>query len=358
MLIKDLSIKDLENIKNLLKLRFTKGIGSKVIKKILLDKIIFEGKSLFNSPIDSAHTSSVSDDDISSCISNYINKNVGILLYGRFEYPSILGHIDDPPPILFYRGDTNCLKTDNSIAVIGTRKPRVISLNRVKEFIAELSKYDISIISGLAFGVDKQAHLSAIQHGMQTIAVLASSVDKCTPTANSFVYEKILNNNGLILSENTNLDIIGPYSFAKRNRLIAGLSKNVLFIEGNIDSGALITCNLAFDYNRNVFALPAEPKTMSGGNLLIRQDKARLVEDPSQLIEDLGLIQNKLNLTKIDKTLSQEEQLILSLIDRNGSNIDEIFIKAGLDLNKIMMILFTLECKNLIFKNSGLYFLI
>ncbi len=358
MLIKNLSYQDVENLKNLLLLKFSRGVGTKIIRKVLVDKISSDKSYLFSSTINPTYKSNVNEKDVLNCINKYIENDVGILLYGRFDYPNILAHIDDPPPILFYKGNIDSLKISNSIAIIGTRKPNTVSLNRVKEFVLVLSNYDISVISGLAFGIDRQAHLSALENNMYTIAVLASSVDICTPAANEFVYEKILSKNGLILSENTSLDIIGPYSFAKRNRIIAGLAKNVLFVEGTTESGALITCNLAFDYNRNVFALPSEPNTKSGGNLLIRQDKARLVEDPYQLIEDLGLIKKKYNIDDIKLTLTKDEILVLSLIDKNGTDIDTIVSKTNFELDKIMMILLMLECKNVVFKNSGLYFLV
>jgi DNA processing protein len=357
MLIKDFNDVELQKLKLLMLYRCNKGVGDKNLLNILSSVSFYS--SSFQIPNLNSTFDNKAADKVEDGIARLIKNNVGILFYKDEKYPRFLEEISDPPPFVLYKGEVLNERLESSLSVIGTRKPTHQSIQRTKDFVSEISKFQFAIISGLAFGIDKEAHLAALENGAYTVAVLASSPDVCTPVSNSHIYNKILKGGGLILSETMPWDEVGPFSFAKRNRIIAGLSKFVLFIEGTHDSGALITCNLAFDYSREVFAIPSDPSTDSGTNLLIRANKAKLVENPDQLKEDLGLKNIKYkNPSKLDELdISLFEKQILSLIGSGGSDIDTIVKLSSSRISDVTMVLLNLELRNLITQNNGKYYL-
>ncbi len=172
------------------------------------------------------------------------------------EYPEILKHIHNPPENLYIRGGLqNGLLP---IAIVGSRKMSTYGKQAVEFIVSGLQGFSVSIISGLAFGVDAQAHQSALQHGIHTVAVLGSGIDDQSiyPRANRGLANEILSSGGAIISEYPEGTKALDYHFPNRNRIISGISKCIIIIEADFKSGSLITAKFALEQNRDVFAVP------------------------------------------------------------------------------------------------------
>ena len=193
------------------------------------------------------------------------------------EYPEYLRHMYRPPLVLFYYGDISLIeKPFNCLGVVGTREPSELKRGVTYDVVKDVCK-DYIIVSGMAKGIDRVAHKSAIDNGGKTIAILGSGIDVCYPSENEDIYEEI-NHNHLLLSEYPNLVTPNQDHFPFRNRLIAMLSKGILVTESAIRSGTSITVNFALTYGRDVMCVPSNDLNNSGCNAFIKQGAA-LVEN-------------------------------------------------------------------------------
>jgi DNA processing protein len=209
---------------------------------------------------------------------------------GFNELPHLLQEIPDAPSRLFIRG-TMPDPTRTMLCVVGSRSCTSYGRRMTQKLIAGLSKYPVVIVSGLAIGLDSEAHRAALEVGLPTIAVLPSSLDEASlyPANNLILARSILMKGGCLLSENESPFKAMLHSFPERNRLVAGMSKATLIIEAGEKSGTLITAKLALEYNREVLAVPHElerPNGM-GVNRLIREG-ATLVQTSSDIAQALG----------------------------------------------------------------------
>lgn len=206
------------------------------------------------------------------------------------EYPSLLFEIADPPPLLYYRGRSElalALQTLPSVAIVGTRTPSDYGQRWTRRLVQQLVAQDVVIVSGLASGIDREAHSQTLEGGGLTIAVIGTGVDHSYPWSNRHLQQRIAQQ-GLLLSEYENGTPPDRVHFPRRNRIIAGLSRIVAVTEAPLRSGALITARLANDYGREVFALPGcldNPSSL-GCLDLIRQG-AQLIMDDTTLVQEL-----------------------------------------------------------------------
>ncbi|MBW4484002.1 MAG: DNA-processing protein DprA [Tildeniella torsiva UHER 1998/13D] len=207
------------------------------------------------------------------------------------EYPALLYEITDPPPLLFYRGQTeliNALHMMPSVGVVGTRNPSDYGQKWTRRLTQQLATHDVIVISGLAKGVDRYAHHQALESGGLTIAVLGTGVDQVYPLGNRDLHDRIARH-GLLLSEHPNGTPPDRAHFPRRNRIIAGLSRAVVVTEAPARSGALITAQLANDYGRDVFAVPGSLDNLnSEGCLGLINQGAQMVLNDMTLIAALG----------------------------------------------------------------------
>lgn len=202
------------------------------------------------------------------------------------DYPSALKEIMSPPFVLFYYGDLSILN-QYSIAVIGSRHPDEYGLSSTKQLVKQLALHNITIISGMAIGIDTVAHESAIAANGKTVAVLGSGIDYCYPKLNSHLYEK-LKKDHLVISEYPASIKPQPHHFPVRNRIIAGLSASILVTQATQRSGTMITVGYGLDQGKDIFCIPSRINDPQGCNILIQQG-AKLVLNVNDIIEDLEM---------------------------------------------------------------------
>jgi DNA processing protein len=200
------------------------------------------------------------------------------------SYPRLLREIDDPPPFITILGNEQLLNS-NAIAVVGPRNASLNALIFAKQISTDLASHEITVVSGLARGVDKAAHEAAIKHA--TIGVIGCGIDRIYPAENKILYQQMAKE-GLIMSELPLGSLPQSTNFPQRNRIIAGLSMGVVIVEASIKSGTLITANYAARQGRELFVVPGSPfdTRCRGANYLIKQG-AKLIENIEDIIEDL-----------------------------------------------------------------------
>jgi len=275
-----------------------------------------------------------------------------IVTFWDSEYPQLLKKIFDPPVMLFVRGTLQA-SDSQSIAVVGTRSPSAYGSLMAERFTRELVQHGLTVVSGLARGIDTISHRTTLAAGGRTIAILGTGVDLIYPSENKKLAEKIAEN-GAVISEfpmGTKPD--APH-FPRRNRIIAGMSLGTLVVEAGLNSGALITADFAVDQSRDVFAIPGNinnPKCF-GCHRLIQQG-AKLVQKVNDIIEELqiGLSVNEKVVPNI--ALSKDEEKLFGLLSHEPLHIDVIARKAEMSTPQALGVLLSLELKNLVRQIAG-----
>lgn len=270
------------------------------------------------------------------------------------DYPANLKEIFNPPPILYYRGSIDFLN-NICLAVVGTRKFSNYGRQVTEDIVASLAKNGITIISGLALGIDSIAHKACLDASGKTVAVLGSGADKqCVyPSSNRYIADKIINSGGGIISEYPIGTNPTKYTFPMRNRIVSGLTRAVLVIEAPKNSGSLITAKYALDQNRDVFAIPGNiyGTNSQGTNQLIK-DGAKLITNGDDILQELNI---QIVFSEIDtkqKIDTEEEKIVLDLLSRDPLHIDKIKKMSTLNINVLLSTLTLMEIKGLI-KDTG-----
>ena len=284
---------------------------------------------------------------------------VRVLTIWDKEYPDSLKNIFDPPTVLFVRGTLDPVDS-TSVAIVGTRRPTQYGKLAAEKFSRELVSHGVTVISGMARGIDTVAHHTCIQHGGRTIAVLGCGLDIFYPPENRGLAGKIAAN-GAVISEFVFGTKPDAPNFPRRNRIVSGLSLGVFVIEAGEKSGALITANLALEQNRDVFALPGNidnPRSLGSNRLL--QAGAKLVIRIEDILDE---IQPQLD-TLLKKpgrptpvVLNENEKKIIDLLSSESTHIDSIAIRLQMGPSKVLGLLLTLELKNMVRQLPGKYFI-
>lgn len=275
-------------------------------------------------------------------------------------YPKRLKEIYDPPPILYLRGDLR-REDELAVAVVGSRKTTPYGRWMAEKISQDLSRHGITIVSGMARGIDSVAHWGALSTGGRTIAVLGCGVDVIYPAENRGLSKKIIEQ-GALLSEFP----IGtpPESghFPRRNRIISGLAIGVVIVQAGQKSGALITAGYALEQGREVFAVPGNVgiESSRGANRLIREG-AKMVESSEDILEEI-LPQWKKEKEagseegKVFLDFSEEEKTLFSLLGTDPLHIDALIRESGLEPGRVSSLLLNLEMKGLVTQWPGKYF--
>lgn len=287
----------------------------------------------------------------------FMKKNgIKSLFYLDKDYPNRLKNCDDAPLMLFYKGNAD-LNSSRMIAIVGTRFITPYGKDMTEKLIDELTKYKVVIVSGLAYGVDVQAHKSALHNNIPTIGVVAHGLDRLYPSENKATAEKMMLN-GAIISEYPSRTNPDRENFPARNRIVAGMCDAIVVIESAEKGGALITAELANDYNRDVFAMPGRitDHFSKGCHQLIRKNKAMLFESAEHISEIMSWDDNKQstkqktqNQLDLFTSLNDDEKKLVEILRSGGQvGIDAIASHAGIPVSKVSAMLLNLEFAGLL----------
>jgi DNA processing protein len=268
-------------------------------------------------------------------------------------YPKRLLHCADAPPLLFYKGTAD-LNTSRVISIIGTRSHTEYGKQFTEQLLQELPGDDIIVISGLASGIDAVAHRAAIKNQIPTIGVLAHGLDTVYPWQHRHLAREMETQGGL-LTEYTSGTTPDKHHFPSRNRIVAGMADATIVVETAVKGGSMITAELAYSYNRDVFAVPGRlTDARSAGCLrLIADQKAVALISTRQLLETMGWITKKQVVhpqQKLFIELNPEEQKIAALLQKANSPmaIDEIYLRSGLSSSVAAAALLNMEIQQLV----------
>lgn len=278
-----------------------------------------------------------------------IKNNIKTYYFNDSDYPSRLKECPDSPILLYYKGNAD-LNEKKVISIVGTRKSNSYGHDFCNQFIEELSDLypDLLIVSGLAYGIDIEAHKSALKHSLPTIGVLAHGLDRIYPSAHRNTAISMLDKGGL-LTEFISKTEPDKFNFVRRNRIVAGLSDAVIVVQSGNKGGSLITADMANSYNREVFAVPGRitDKESVGCNNFIEQNKAILLQSADSFIKQMQwdvMKSSKPKQQKLFLNLTSEEQLIYDLLQSEDFlHIDILSMQTGIQLSSLSSILLMME---------------
>lgn len=279
----------------------------------------------------------------------------------HYPYPYLLRQCEDAPLVFYYKGVLN-VRDCSYLAVVGTRKASERNCQRVEQMLKELRGYtsSLTIVSGLAFGIDIAAHQACLKHRLNTYAVLGHGLDTLYPASHKNTANKIIEAGGALISEYPCGSTILPVNFLQRNRIIAGLCQATLVVESAIKGGAMTTARLAQSYNRDVAAIPGRPedKLSTGCNLLIKQNIAALVETSDDIARLLNIDTKRSPETAAppiplfgDNDLEIRISHILE--EKGGMNIDELSVFSHIPISELTALLLKLELEEKVISLPG-----
>lgn len=344
------------------------GISPLVLKRIIdyfgsIEDLWEVKESLLMEVIKEKYAASISKSRNPDKIEKYSYKlkerNISYIYPGHVYYPESLTKIADPPQILYIRGNIGLLEEikDREVAVVGARKASAYGLNMSYQFSYAMAENGITIVSGLASGIDGTAHKAALDAGGMTIGVLGCGINICYPRENKNLYDKMCDE-GLIISE-YGLDVPpDAFRFPLRNRIISGLSKAVLVVEAREKSGSLITADQALEQGRDIYVIPGRISDVNskGCNNLIKQG-ATCVTAPEDVIYDViqenkitnsGYVISHDDRRDMKKNLAPDEKMVYSCVRLEQRHIDDICMELDMKVSDVVKLLFSLETKKLI----------
>ncbi len=290
--------------------------------------------------------------------------HIKTLLLGSPDYPQRLNECPDAPLALFFLGSGD-VNPQRVINIIGTRKITSYGKDLIRHLISDLRSMGVCplVVSGLAYGVDICAHREALSHGMETIGVLAHGLDEVYPSVHRDTAKQMLSQGGL-LTEYMSQTRPDKMNFVRRNRIVAGMSDATILVESAAKGGGLITCAIAQDYNRSIFAFPGAVGApySEGCNNLIKQNGAQLITSAQDLVDYLGW-QTDLQLQQaqrngIERTLfpqlTSDEQTIVDTLRQTGDlQLNVLSVKTHIPIGQLTAFLFQLEMKGVVRSMAG-----
>lgn len=286
-------------------------------------------------------------------------QQVRIVMDTDAEYPALLRQVPDPPGVLFVRGELRP-QDELALAIVGTRHPTMYGVRQAERLAGSLARAGMTVISGLARGIDAAAHRGALAAGGRTLAVLASGVLNIYPPEHVELARAVVEHGALVSESPPQAEPLAG-TFPQRNRVISGLALGVLVVEAGDHSGALITARHAMEQGREVFAVPGriDDRTSRGCHRLIR-DGAKLVETVEDILEELGplyqaTVRDDGHVVRhpAELSLNEVEQKVLSAIGDRATAIDQIVAETGLPVPQVLSILSVLEMRHVIRRLSG-----
>lgn len=286
------------------------------------------------------------------------NSGAEVISYFSNSYPYRLKECHDAPLILYQKGHCN-LNAQRMVAIVGTRDCSSYGKKFCDKLVEELSKYEVTIVSGLAYGIDACAHKSAIKNNAYNIGVVAHGLDRIYPVDHQSLSKEVIKRGALVTEfpTRTNPD---RENFPKRNRIVAGMVDAVIVVESAIKGGSMITARLANDYNRDVFALPGKigESRSEGCNYLIKNHQANLLQSVEDVIINQGWEPKETKVENghqrlIDFDLSEQEMKIVDLLAVQSSTIDDLSNKSGILVSDLSSQLLMLELRGVVKQLPG-----
>jgi DNA processing protein len=275
------------------------------------------------------------------------------------DFPQRLLNCYDTPTLLFYKGDAD-LNVSRIVALIGTRNQTEYARQVTEKLVKDLVKPQVTIVSGLAFGVDALAHKSSLRNNLPTIGVLGHGLDQIYPAAHAGLAKDMLCQGGGLLTEFRSKTKPDKHNFPSRNRIVAGMSDAIIVIETGIRGGSMITAELANGYHKDVFAIPGKitDHKSAGCNDLVRRNKAMLLTGAEELLEVMGWEERKkkpgAEQKKLFIELSREEKIVMDILrEKESVHIDEINLKSGLSSSTVAAAILNLELQNVMVSLPG-----
>lgn len=282
-----------------------------------------------------------------------------VLFPESIDYPIALSRISDPPPVLFRLGEP-VHADDKLVAIVGTRRPSERSKLFTAKLAGDLARAGITVVSGMAEGIDSAAHTGALEAGGKTIAVWGTSLDIIYPLTNKKLAERI-GQHGAIYSEYLPGTSPDKNTFPERNRIISGLSEAVIVVEAGTKSGALITAELALEQGRDLFAVPGSPDALTsvGTNTLIKKG-ARLLTGIQDLFDELPRLTGIVSAKRFQALpdLTDTERKMITLLADGPVQIDVLSREANLTISEILEYMLALELKGVVQELSGKRFML
>ncbi len=296
--------------------------------------------------------------DLDAEVARLEKAGVRVITWQGADYPDRLRNIYHPPPVLYLRGSLTPAD-EWAVAVVGTRRATVYGKEAARHIAGELARTGVTVISGLARGIDSVAHRAALEAGGRTIAVLGSGVDVVYPAENRRLMQRVIEQ-GAVLSEYALGTPPEGSNFPPRNRVISGLSLGVVIVEAGERSGALITADYAAEQGRDVFAVP--------GNMFNRASKGcnRLIQQGAKLVLGVEDVLEELNLTMVVQQLelqaivpeNETESRLLSFLSSDPLHVDEIVRRTALPISEVSSTLALMELKGMVRQVSGMNYVL
>jgi DNA processing protein len=325
-------------------------------KKTFLEKI--EGIG----PVRAASIAAYKDFSNAEDEIKFIEKyNIKTLFLTDKNYPQRLLNCYDSPTLLYYKGEAD-LNASKIIAIIGTRSNTDYAKQVTEKLIKDLAAQNVTIVSGLAFGVDAIAHKTTIKNNLPTVGVLGHGLDQIYPSEHSGLAKDMIKHGGGLLTEFRSKTKPDKHNFPNRNRIVAGISDATIVIETGIKGGSMITAELANSYNKDVFAIPGKitDGKSAGCNYLIKNNKAVLLTDASELVQVMNWEdkakskKDKRSQRELFIELTSDEKIIIAILNENDTaSIDEINLKSGLSSSAVAAAILNLELQNVMVSLPG-----
>ena len=352
-------------------LRLVRGVGN-VTYRQLLDRFTSPREILRTSPAlltEAGISTRIAQgiaafdqwEEVEAELEHLTRLNARLIIQTDAEYPERLRQIHDPPPFLYIRGRF-APQDDLAIAIVGARTASTYGRKMARELAHELAGCGVCVVSGLARGIDSEAHQASLEAGGRTIAVLGSGLDVMYPREHIALAERIAEN-GAVVSEFSFGSQPEAGNFPYRNRVISGISLGTVVVEATEKSGSLITAQCALDQNREVFAVPG-PVTASrsrGPHRLIK-DGAKLVESIDDILSEIAPALARTDRAEKNETsapvvpLEPDEERVFQLFPEEAVHVDTLITGSGLEPARVLEVLLGLELKGIVTQLPGMYF--
>ncbi len=285
-----------------------------------------------------------------------LSKGEKFITWEDEKYPCNLKNIEDFPLLLFYKGSFEGINFDKTLGIVGSRKATESAKQNVRNIVSGFLNTDVTIVSGLAEGIDKIAHLSAIENNLKTIAVIGSGLNFRYPSVNAKLYDEIENNAGVIFSEYPSAFAPMQANFPQRNRIVTGLSKGVIIAEARKKSGAMISARFALEQGRELMCIPGlitNPNCEGIYHLI--KNGAGVITETADVLNLLGWEVQHIETKKLE--LSGIEKQIYDIISSEEISTEGLKQKLDVGINELLVKLTEMELVGLIIQKNGIYYI-